>query len=153
MKVYQENLQRVRDMVLEEMAMMIAEPVDSVEGLFAEGEPFYYVVARYTGVIEGALTVLCQRQFADLLPTNLLGLMPEDEIPESDCLDSFKEFANVMSGNLLVDAFGEETVFELPHFEVGTCGHEEGVKLLGESAIYCLADGAPLAVSFNIKAG
>lgn len=153
MKVYHENLKRVRDLVLEEMAMMMAEPVDAAEGLFDDSGRFYYSIARYTGVFDGSLCVTSQESFADMLPKNVLGLLPDESVTESDRLDAFKEFTNVISGNLLVDAFGQETVFELPHFETGTCTYEEGIKLLGENAIYCLADGAPLAVSFDIKAG
>ena len=152
MDIYRENLERVRNYVLEEMAMMMLEPLEFSNETFDPSDDFYVVRATYTGVFNGTLTVICQTPFADLLPKNLLGLMPFDPIEDSDRLDALKELTNVISGNFLVDAFGEETVFELPRFDVYKTNYEDGMNTLNDKFIYCLGDETPLGISFEISA-
>ena len=152
MKLYRKNLQKIRDYVLEEMAMMMIEPVEGGDTPFLENEDFYLVRANYTGVFNGTLTVICQTPFADLLPKNLLGLMPDETVEDADRLDAIKELTNVISGNFLSDAFGEETVFDLPEFETGKVDYNTGMSALNDEFIYCLGDGEPLGLSFEIKA-
>ena len=150
MKIYHENLERVRDYVLEEMAMMMLEPFHEIGDPFETDSDYYVVRARYKGVFKGALTVICQLPFADLLPKNLLGILGDESVSDSDRLDALKELTNVISGNFLLDAFGEETVFDLPEFDVMKLPAGEGHALLNDQYIYCTGDCAPFGICFEI---
>ena len=150
MKLYKENLENVRNYVLEEMAMMMLDPVDEGQNPFTPGEEYYVSQAHYTGVFNGTLTLLCQESFANLLPASLVGSFDGELPSEAERIDALRELTNVISGNLLVDAFGEETVFELPHLSVNRKRDSEVTCFLDEGTVLCLADGAPFALHFAI---
>ena len=152
MKVFSEALQKVGVFVLQEWGMMMVDPVENPPPPFHPQETFYVVTAKYTGVFDGALTCICQDEFLERLAQNVLGYLQLDAITEEDKLDSLREFANIVSGNFLVEAFGPETVFELPRIEASYGDYESVKRFFTNQAIYCLGDGAPVALHFEIHA-
>ena len=152
--VNKSTLGKVVTFVLEEWGMMMVDPYSDPQSAvhpFDPAERFYKVTAKYTGVFDGNLTVISQAQFAEALTKNLLGMSAEEGVDETQKTDSLREFANVISGNFLVDAFGDDTVFELPRFDVSEVDGA-GLSGLFDSKIFiCLADGNPVGVRFEIE--
>lgn len=149
MKAFRSTLEQVGRHVLEEWAMMLVDIDLPGPAGFDPGAPFYLVRANYRGVFDGTLSVLCQAGFLNTLGLNLCGV--DEPISPGERLDSLKELTNVISGNFLVEAFGEETVFDLPAFELLTVGQEGAAEILGREPVWCLGDGEPVAIDFTIR--
>lgn len=153
-------IKRVTSFVLEEWAMMLVEPAGDAEGVFNQQAPFFRVSAYYQGVFDGDLTIICQGPFLDVLARNVLGVEDDAAISDEERWDAVKELANIISGNFLVEAYGEETVFDLPSFDLKRCEWGEAAayiqeklgRLHGETAAVFIADSWPIFVSFDISA-
>lgn len=153
-------IRKVTAFVLSEWAMMLVEPGGNPEELFDTSAPFFRVSAYYKGVFDGDLTIICQAPFLDLLARNVLGMDSEETVGIDEQWDALRELANIVSGNYLVEAYGTETVFDLPSFELQQIGFEsvesyiaqKMSKYHGKGAAVYLADGEPVFVSFDIDA-
>ena len=153
-------IRKVTSYVLDEWAMMLVEPGGDPAAMFDPGEPFFRVSAYYKGVFDGDLTIICQGPFLDALARNVLGVDEGDGVTDEERWDALRELANIISGNYLVEAYGDETVFDLPSFELqqttleSVRGYiaEKMKKCFGEAAAAYLADGQPIFVSFDIEA-
>jgi hypothetical protein len=158
---HQHPIQTVTAYVLTEWAMMLIEPAAAApRQVFAAEAPFHRVSAIYRGVFDGKLSVICQEGFLEMLAQNVLGLDADEAVDPRDREDALREFANIISGNFLVEAYGRETVFDLPSFE---CEHGDYAtvqpffesrdsKYLRDASAFYLADGQPLYICFDIFA-
>lgn len=140
--------------------MMLVEPAQEAAAVFDRGAPFFRVAAHYRGVFDGDLTIICQAPFLDVLARNVLGVEDDAAVSDAERWDAARELANIISGNFLVEAYGEETIFDLPSFDLKRCGWEDAsayiqekmARLHGETAAVFMADGRPIFVSFDIAA-
>ena len=138
---------------------MLVEPGSKPEEVFDPDLPFYKVSAHYKGVFDGELTIICQERFLKLLGMNVLGVECEEDVTSDEEWDALRELANIISGNYLVEAYGAETVFDLPLFELEQTGFDvisayikqKVSKFMGEATALYLADGEPVFVSFDIE--
>ncbi|MCC6220332.1 MAG: chemotaxis protein CheX [Deltaproteobacteria bacterium] len=151
MKTFNTTLQEVMYFVLDEWAMMLADPDEAAEVSFDPESIYYVVIATYHGVFDGTLSIIAQNGFIELLTDNLLGIDPGEGLSQEDKLDALKELANVVSGNFLVEAFGKETVFELPSFESFCVEPQDIHKFLNDDFVYCVGDEQVVALDFNIR--
>ncbi|NLF25769.1 MAG: chemotaxis protein CheX [Deltaproteobacteria bacterium] len=160
MSANEHPIKKVTAYVLSEWAMMLVEPGSQPETMFSQNEPFFRVSAYYQGVFDGDLTIICQEPFLNMLARNVLGADSEEVVSPEEQWDALRELANIISGNYLVEAYGVETIFDLPHFELQQTSFD-GVsryitqkmsKFNGEAAALYLADGEPLFASFDINA-
>ena len=153
-------IRKVTAYVLSEWAMMLVEPGENPREIFDINAPFFRVSAYYKGVFDGDLTIICQSPFLELLARNVLGIDSDQEVGIDEQWDALRELANIISGNYLVEAYGTETVFDLPSFELQQIGFEnvesyitqKMSKYSGRGAAVYLADGEPVFVSFDIDA-
>ena len=139
--------------MLADWAMMLVEEVEEGdEPSFDPDATFYTASAKYSGVFDGELIVVCQQAFSDILVQNVLGLSPDEEVSDADRKDALQELANVVSGNLLTEAFGTEAVFDLPDYLVGECSFEKVKEYLGDDCLSYLADDEPVTFRLEIDA-
>jgi hypothetical protein len=107
-------LERVSLLALEDWGMCMVEPREAAVGLCKAAEGKHYLATMtFKGVLNGSLFVLCPRLFMESLCRNLLGLDFDEEVSVADAMDALRELTNVLSGNFLTQAYGEDTVFEL----------------------------------------
>ncbi len=145
--------------VLEEWAMMMVDPASDPLNAFQPDAPLLQAIAKYEGVFHGTLTIICQSSFLDNLAHNVLGIESLDPISEEERWDALREFANIVSGNFLVEAYGDDTVFDLPSFQLQELELEsfqaliKGMagRFLQEATALYLADGEPVFVSFTLS--
>lgn len=151
MKAFEESLRKVGAYVLEEWAMMMVDPSEFSADVFDPQHGLYVAEVAYRGVFDGRLTLTCQSPFLENLARNVLGgEVTEGDVAEVIKEDSLRELANVVSGNFLVDAFGDTTVFDLPELHVCRKDYEQASSDLGKESVCYIGDGAPIVVQFKI---
>lgn len=107
-------LEGVSLLALEDWGMCMVEPREADVDLCKAAEGGHYLATMtFKGLLSGSLFVLCQRPFMENLCRNLLGLDFDEEVSVADAMDALRELTNVLSGNFLTQAYGEDTVFEL----------------------------------------
>jgi CheY-specific phosphatase CheX len=101
--------------VLETMAFAFVMPGEPVE---AAPEAIARATVRFTGPVNGTMTLAAPRSTMRELADNMLG--EQDDSPDGDArrLDALGELANVICGNLLSAMTGPTAVFSLEHPEV-----------------------------------
>ncbi len=136
--------------ILEDWALMMVEP-STKQGMqiFDPSKPFYVSYLKFRGPINGQYSVVCQEAFANVLASNLLGCDGVDD--EAARQDALKEFANVLSGNLLTSSWGEEAVFDLTSPQLKEVNAEEAKKLMDRDPFCFNADETPVAVTFTLS--
>ena len=139
--------------VLEDWGMMMVDEVSLEKNPFDFTDKFYISSVCYRGPINGTLSILAQKAFMDSLCRNLLGLDETHIITEGDGEDTFRELANVLLGNFLTEAYGEELVFDLNPPNVTHADREKIREFLKNRKIYYFAaDQKPVAFSFTLDA-
>jgi len=67
---------------------------------------------RFTGAFSGSVEIVLPERLGHWLVTSLLGMTPEDELPETQMFDGVGEFANMVCGAWL-SRVGDQALFEL----------------------------------------
>lgn len=155
-----EKLSECGSYVLEEWGMMMVDLSPGIESDFQWEERFYCATAQFhgaasKGALDGELTVICQRRFLDGLVKSVTGAVGDNDIDEQEELDALGELANVVCGNLLVNAFGSTATFDLPHIEVAVMNGGE-VKHHQERSYVCFCcrgDDEPVAFLLCKRSG
>ncbi len=145
-------LKKVSQRILEDWAMMLVDDAETAEGLFDKSSPVFMSWIKIHGVVEGALTIVAQEDFIKTLAHNLLGRSEEEPLTDAECKDAFKEMGNVLAGNFLTEAYGEDIVFDLIHPNVREITEDELEKFSSRKILFgFMADDQPVAMSFSIK--
>jgi hypothetical protein len=136
--------------VLEEWAMMMTDPIGSVEGHFTDGDPFYSATLNFVGDSkEGCCELVCQKSFLNALGFSLLD--PDDANDETMQLDALGEMGNVLCGNFVTEAFGSDEVY---HLTIPICRmvQQEAVsRALSVEHSACMADEAAVMLSVRVS--
>ena len=132
---------------------MLVDPVEQLDLDSVAGSACTVVEVDFTGVVNGSYLIFAPRDLLAVLATNVLGL-DEEPTPES-CEDAFREMGNVLSGNLLTEMFGEDTVFDisLPRVRDTNGGDREQLERNKQRTFNLCADGVPVAVTFWAQEG
>ena len=77
------------------------------------GEVWLETTIGYCGPVKGTLRLWCTRGFSHCLAENLLGIVEGDDDAEQAANDAVKEFMNIVCGQFITSAYGEEDVFDL----------------------------------------
>jgi len=151
-KIFENPLKETVVYVLEEWAMFLVDDLslEDAKNMVPGDGKVYLVTINYTGVINGVLNIVCPENVSALLAQTLLCLDPDTVVEPDLKRDAVKELGNIISGNFLVNAFGEDTVFELPDIVVEKVDHDAAFESLNDKAVFCSADDELLAVSFQI---
>ena len=135
--------------ILEDWALMLVEPIDKEEQVFAADEPYLVTQVKFKGPFDGTYSFVCQRGFARALTGNLIG--DEADFSESNHEDALRELANVLSGNLLTNTFGEDLVFGLTSPEYSERTELELGPLLNGAKFVYRGDDEPIAIMFKLN--
>jgi len=109
MTLNQLTLADVISNVIEELAMMSAEPVKEIEDF----NPTLHGWIDFTGPVSGRLSIRCRESLAQMLASNLLGVAPENLETQAVAWDSLAELLNIICGNLVSTLYDSEKVFSL----------------------------------------
>ncbi len=143
-------LDQVCHLVLEDWAMMMVDDTELSIAQFDAEQPFFIASVNYSGVFEGALTILAQRPFMLTLAQNVLGADASDAICNEQLRDAFSEMANVVSGNYLTAAYGKDVEFDLVLPRVEEIPAAIASVLLSKKGACYLADEHPIAICSEI---
>ena len=67
---------------------------------------------RFTGAFSGSVEIVLPERLGHWLVTSLLGMPPEEDLPETQMFDGVGEFANMVCGAWL-SRVGDQALFEL----------------------------------------
>ena len=67
---------------------------------------------RFTGAFSGSVEIVLPERLGHWLVTSLLGMSPEEDLPETQMFDGVGEFANMVCGAWL-SRVGDQALFEL----------------------------------------
>lgn len=150
-KVKFDPLRIVGTKVLEDWAMMIVDEISPLEAEYNKNEPLFMAWVDVHGVIDGALSMVAQRSFLNVLTHNVLGVDESEELPEKDLHDAFCEMSNIIAGNFFTEAYGKDVVFEIikPHISVVDFSVLDEIRSRKVKHFF-IADGQPVAMTFKI---
>ncbi|MCP4703640.1 MAG: hypothetical protein GY865_03440 [candidate division Zixibacteria bacterium] len=138
--------------VLEQTAFMFPEPADMASGVPFEDFEYVMVKLNYSGDKVGNVKMMLPVDFCAELSANLLGEDIGDVDPEENNFDSAKELLNIVSGQLLVDLYGDEALFSLTDLEVTKLENEDFFKMIeGTEYHCCMVDDYPVITIFTLQ--
>ena len=113
-----DTLQAALIEVGENAYFVFVEPCDA--GAFAtlaeqereKGPGWLMASVRFTGAFSGSVEIVLTERLGHWLVTSLLGMSPEDDMPETQMFDGVGEFANMVCGAWL-SRVGDQALFEL----------------------------------------
>lgn len=112
-KDYSNELYKVLEESLENLAFMFAEEVDVNEIAMSDSECVRVYMEFSGDLYDGSLTMILPNNISSELAANILGI--DDASDEASELgeDSLKEVLNVICGRVLTEISGEEPLFDL----------------------------------------
>ena len=99
--------------VLEGAAFIFTDPLAESDIPLLQTWEADGVSLKFKGKPTGMMHLWVSEGFACSIAANMLGIDMESEIAKEKGLDALKELLNMIVGNLMTAAFGEEPVFEL----------------------------------------
>ena len=148
-------LEKVSRKVLEDWAMMLLDGGESsAERLLNDGQELFMCTTRFCGMLSGTVSIVAHTAFLQALYQNLLGSEEDAPHQRSDEVDALREMGNVLTGNFLTEAYGEEAEFDLRSPSVSGCAIKDVYDLLGARVVLPFtADDCPLIVTFSLDDG
>jgi chemotaxis protein CheY-P-specific phosphatase CheC len=150
---YTDALSRVSLKVLENWGMMLVDPIqeDSIDQIFGDSTLMESSVTFY-GAQSGRVLLVAPKTFLSQLSENLLGDEDRETLECSAEEDGFKEMANVLTGNLLTEAFGDKVVFDLMSPEIAPIEKDAlSTYCKSNQTVVFLADDLPISITFIIS--
>ena len=146
--IVKEVLTKASILALENWGMMMIDPCEIEENLFPDDEHLYLTAMQFQGVMSGSIAILATQGFAETLCRNLLGREPQETIEPKECEDALQELTNVLSGNFLTEAYGDDTVFDLVYPTIRKLTFDNKSHVLHNKLTLCfMADDNPVAIS------
>ncbi len=138
--------------VLEDWAMMLVDEDKLDFSVFDRDQPFYISHVDVHGAFHGTISVVAQRPFLTALAQSLLGADEPESVSEGEIRDAFKEMGNVLAGNFLTAAYGEEESFDILNPRVLDIAAADFETLTHAPQSYiAMADETPVCVTFEIR--
>lgn len=151
MTIEQETVGEVFSEAIEAQAFMFADE-EPLEDLAPPAGGSVKLTMEFSGPHNGQLLLVIPRTMCTELTVNILGI-EEEEIDETiDIADAAKELLNVVCGQLLTAAYGQEPVFDLSvplAAELDEAGWQEQVN--GFEGLSYLIDDYPALLSVSVK--
>lgn len=144
-------LHRVFLKVLEDWALMLVDEGQLGYSAFDQDQPFFISHVDVHGAFSGTISIVAQRPFLETLTHNLLGSGDTEIYTEEEFCDAFKEMGNVLAGNFLTEAYGDDVSFDILDPRVKSISPAEFERLAHAPQSYvAMADDAPVCVTFEI---
>lgn len=146
---HREVLERTTLLALEEWGLMLCDrSAEQADHYFGEMEGLLLASMRFQGLIEGQLYLLVEEAFSETLCRNLLAKEMDESVSEEEKEDALRELCNVILGNYLTEAYGDDTAFELTLPNVHAASPAELARFFSsELQLSVIADDQPLAVA------
>lgn len=145
-------LKHVALKVLEDWAMMLVDENDEITPQsLSESGSLYISSTHFKGTISGTVSIVSPKSFLRVLAANLLGESGDETPGEEDCIDAFREMGNVLTGNFLTEAYGDDVVFDLLSPQVSTASEDHLDELTARKVVFSFnADEEPVVVTFQL---
>lgn len=138
--------------VLEKTAYMFPESVDITSELTFDEFEYVLVSLNFTGHKSGEIKMVFPVEFCAELSANLLGEDIENVDPGENDFDSAKELLNIVSGQLLVNLFGDQSIFSLINLEVRKIEREAFYNVIAGCEFFCcMIDRFPVITVFTLQ--
>jgi len=138
--------------VLEQTAYMFPEPLDGDTEVSFEDFEYVLVKLNFSGDKSGEVKMIIPVDFCAELSANLLGEDIGDVDPEENDFDSARELLNIVSGQLLVDLYGNEALFSLTDLEVKKLEKDAFSSMIEDCEYHCcMVDDYPVITIFNTQ--
>jgi CheY-specific phosphatase CheX len=124
--------------ILEQTAFVFPEPADQEEGINFEGFEYMETTQFYSGDKVGLVKLIVPKEFCKELSENILGEDLEIDKSVGEIADALKEVLNIITGQLLIELYGEEAIFNLTPPQVNELSKEEFFSFI-ENYEYALA--------------
>ena len=145
--VTQEILSSTFIETMEKTAFIFSDPLDKSDFEIVN-KKYVSAVISFFGKYRGAIVIAAPEQTSSIIAANMLGLEPEEEESEKKAIDAFTETVNILCGQFLTNAFGQEETFLLSTPVAGVCSVEKVKEMeQGEDAICFSVEGEPFIVS------
>ncbi len=147
--VQRDVLEKTTLLALEEWGLMLCDRSEEVaEHYFADVSGLLLASMRFQGILKGQIYVLVQEAFSEALCRNLLAKESEEAVSHDEKEDVLRELCNVILGNYLTEAYGDDTVFELTLPMVRAISGSDLERFFNNDLqLAVIADDQPLAVA------
>jgi hypothetical protein len=98
--------------IFAEAAYMFVDKVNEIDGSLPDPDQFEGVSLMFNGEWAGEFHLWADSRFAAQAAANMLGIDENGNLAQSKGLDAMKELLNMIAGNFLTAAFGDEPKFE-----------------------------------------
>ncbi|MCL2220539.1 MAG: chemotaxis protein CheX [Chitinispirillia bacterium] len=116
----------------EELAFFFCESQDAAAFDYNKVKDAHKASMLFTGPKNGKFEMAAGEKLCLLLASNMLGIEPDDGQASELADDALKESLNVICGNFLTEAYGEEAVFSLTAPVIGAIND---LTLIDENAV------------------
>jgi CheY-specific phosphatase CheX len=138
--------------VLEHMAFVFPEPADMTSGVPFEDFEYVLVGLNFVGDHKGEIKMIIPVDFCAELSANLLGEEIGDMTAEENNFDAVKELLNIVSGQLLLNVYGEKALFSLINLTVCKLETKAFFDLIDNSEYSCcVIDDYPVITMFAMQ--
>jgi len=125
---YKTTLSEVFRDVLMRYAFMFGEECEK-EDLLPDSLGYLHVHVAFNGYKQGCIGILAPDELCVEMAANVLGTDMEDDNCADDAKDALEELANVVCGQFLTGAFGDEPIFNLSPPSIANAGELNWVEI------------------------
>lgn len=149
-RTLKETLDTVTCHVLEHAAFMFPEPADMSDGLPLGEFEMVAVTISFRGKKRGTLEMIAPVDFCEELASNMLGEDISETRSENKHHDAAKEIVNMIAGQLLLELYGKDALFNLAAPQIRQISKEELFAVIDQKEYACsLVDDYPVIVIFT----
>jgi CheY-specific phosphatase CheX len=146
-----ETLNTVACRVLEQTAFLFPEPADLQDGINFEEFDFIMSKISFSGDKVGEISLIVPSEFCVELSANMLGEDADGNESEKH-KDALKETLNIITGQLLIELYGDKAVFNLTPPEVIDLSRDEFFSIISENDYaLALSDELPVITIHKLK--
>lgn len=98
--------------IFAEAAYMFVDKINEIDGSLLDPDQFEGVSLMFGGEWSGEFRLWGNSRFAAQAAANMLGIDENGDLARSKGLDAMKELLNMIAGNFLTAAFGDQPKFE-----------------------------------------
>jgi chemotaxis protein CheY-P-specific phosphatase CheC len=109
---YKTTLSEVFRDVLMRYVFMFGEECEK-ESIMPDNFDYLHVHVAFNGYYEGRFGIIAPAQLCIEMSANVIGTDIEDDNCVDDAKDTFEELANIICGQFLTSAYGDEPIFNL----------------------------------------
>lgn len=147
---HKDVLRAVVSRVLEQAAFIFTDESIDTPKIDPYAMQFVRVSLDYTGAHSGRVMLIVPIDVCGEFAVNMLGCDPADCASKESQVDAGKEIANMVSGQLLTELYGNQAVINLSAPESAELSPDEFFATLDRNEYICaMVDGRPVIATFS----